>query len=281
MLNIEVPDALFERWVNWFSPAVQPFLVDSCLAALVNDHSGEIALSAEVRDTYCLYGVPAGLQYIWLTEAQFMALRRPTRSALVRAQRTHDRELVPSVKSWVAVVGDRAREQGDGHRFVWWRSMLTGREEFVLTTYVENGRRASRHDEVPDTVWNSAMQVLPNARRLAGAFARSSGPNCFGTVMAAAGVPDADKVWMLREPFEEWLLTKARPGGDDAVPGTVLVWRSPDSLVQHAAITIGDGWALHKPSQGWMSPSKLLTVAECKASSRDAGRRLHRYTVLR
>ena len=281
VLNIEVPDALFESWLDWFSPAVQPFLVDSHLAASINDHSGEVALSAEVRDTFCLYGVPTGLQYMWLTEAQFMALPRSSRAALVRAQRTHDRELVPSVRSWVTVVGDRAREQGDGHRFVWWRSLLSGCEEQVLKDYIEDGRRASRHSEVAEPVWDSAARLLPEARRLAGAFAQSSGPNCFGTVMAAAGVADAEKVWMLREPFEQWLAERARPGGDDAAPGTVLVWRSPDGLVQHAAVTLGDGWVLHKPSQGWMSPSKVLTVAEAKASARDVGRRLERHTVLR
>ncbi len=280
-LNIEVPDTLVDRWLDWFSPSVQPFLVDSDLAASVTEGSGDVALTDEVRDTYCLYGLPSGLRYLWLSEAQFMAQSRQTRAALVRAQRTHDRELVPSVRAWEAVVGDRAREQGDGYRFVWWRSLLTGCEEKVLRDYIEDGRRASRHDEVPEKVWNSAAPVLPNARRLAGAFAQASGPNCFGTVMAATGVANAEKVWMLREPFEQWLSEKTRPQGDDAAPGTVLVWRSPDGLVQHAAITLGDDWVLHKPSQGWMSPNKVLTVAECKASSREIGRRLERYTVLR
>jgi hypothetical protein len=280
-LNIVAPDALVDRWLDWFSPAVQPFLVDSDFAASVTEHSGEVALTDEVRDTYCLYGLPSGLQHLWLSEAQFMALSRQTRAALVRAQRTHDRELVPSAKAWEAVIGLRVREQGDRHRFVWWRSLLTGCEEQVLRDYIEDGRRASRHDEVPESVWNSAALVLPNARRLAGTFAESSGPNCFGTVMAATGIANADKVWMLREPFEQWLSEKTQPQGDDTSPGTVLVWRSPDGLVQHAAITLGDGWVLHKPSQGWMSPNKVLTVAECKASSREIGRRVERHTVLR
>ena len=89
--------------------------------------------------------------------------------------------------------------------------------------------------------------------------------------MAAAGVPGADLVWMLREPFEQWLSETTRPGGCDDDPGTVLVWRSPDGLVQHAAVTIGDGWALHKPSQGWMSPRKVLTVQDVLRSARAAG----------
>ena len=85
---------------------------------------------------------------------------------------------------------------------------------------------------------------------------------------------------MVREPFEEWLASTTRPGGDDKEPGTVLVWRSPDGLVQHAAVTLGDGWVFHKPSQGWMSPYKVLTIAECKASSRAIGRRLERQVIV-
>jgi hypothetical protein len=258
---------------------VQPFLADAVLAASIGEHAGEVSLSDEVRDTYCLYGLPSGVQYVWLSEAQFLALPRRSRAALVRAQRNLDRELVPSVRSWASVVGDQARAQADGHRFVWWRSLLKGCEERVLRDYIEEGRRASRHDEVPESVWESAVRTLPHARRIAGSFATTSGPNCFGTVMAAAGVVDADTVWMQREPFERWLSEETRPNGDDAVPGTVLVWRSPDGLVQHAATTLGDGWVLHKPSQGWMSPNKVLTTLECKSSSRAAGRRLERYTI--
>ncbi|WP_221632412.1 hypothetical protein [Oryzihumus leptocrescens] len=94
--------------------------------------------------------------------------------------------------------------------------------------------------------------------------------------MAASGVSDAATQWMQREPFEEWLAARTRPGGRDDRPGTVLVWRSAEGLVQHAAVTLGDGWALHKPSQGWMSPVKVLTVAEVLLSARCPGRRLTR-----
>jgi hypothetical protein len=166
------------------------------------------------------------------------------------------------------------------HGFVWWRSLLDGFEEQVLKDYIEDGRRASRHDEIPEHLWDSAAHVLPAAQRIAGTFATASGPNCFGTVMAAAGVTGADTVWMQREPFESWLADNTRPGGHDDEPGTLHVWRSPDGLGQHAAVTLGDRWALHKPSQGWMSPNKILSTDECKASSRSSGRRLERHTIL-
>jgi hypothetical protein len=279
-LNIDVADDLVERWLDWASPAAQPFLADADLASRVGEQAHALPLAAEVRDTYCLYELPSGLRYVWLSEAQFMALAKPIRSELVRAQLTFDRELVPSVRSWAPVVGDAAREQADGHRFVWWRSLLDGFEEEVLKDYVEEGRRASRHKEVPEHVWNSVARTLPAAHRLAGTFATASGPNCFGTVMASAGVVGADTAWMQREPFERWLAEKTRPGGDDTEPGTVLIWRSRDERVQHTAVTLGEGWALHKPSQGWMSPNKILTTDECKASSRTPGRRLQRHTLL-
>lgn len=279
-MNIDVPDSLVARWVGWFAPSVQPFLASAELAGSVDEQTVGASLSDEVRDTYCLYGLPSGLEYVWLSEAQFKSLARPQRAALVRAQRSHDRELVPSVRAWVDVVGDEAREQADGHRFVWWPSLLDGREEQVLQDYIEDGRLDSRHDQVPEDVWDVAARRLPAARRHAGTFPPGSGPNCFGTVMAAAGVVGADTVWMLREPFERWLADKTRPGGDDDEPGTVLVWCSPDGLVQHAAVTLGADWVLHKPSQGWMSPTKVLTTAECKASSRGPGRRLQRHTIV-
>jgi hypothetical protein len=162
---------------------------------------------------------------------------------------------------------------------VWWPSLLEGREREVLVPFVEEGRRRSRHGEVSAGVWQEASRVLPGARELAGTFPLGSGPNCFGTVMGAAGVPGAAEQWMQREPFEEWLAAETRPGGRDEQPGTVLVWRSSSGLVQHAAVTVGDGWALHKPSQGWMSPTKVLTVGELLLSARARDRRLTRRSL--
>jgi hypothetical protein len=120
---------------------------------------------------------------------------------------------------------------------------------------------------------------LPRAQELAGTFADGSGPNCFGTVMAAAGVEGADTVWMQCEPFEEWLAAHTVPGGRDDQPGTVFVWRGAQR-VQHAAITIGDGWMLHKPAQSWRTPRKIRTVAEVRRATRTAGWRLSRHRVI-
>ena len=278
-LGIDVPPALLARWAGWFAPRTQPFLTGPELLARLGMTVSTAPLPAELRDTYEVYGTSVGV--VWLDEATFAGLPRRHRAALVRSQVTQERAVVPSVRAWAGVLGGAARAQADGHRFVWWPSLLAGHEDRVLAAYVSEGRRPSRHDQVTDATWAAASGLLPQARSLAGTFADRSGPNCFGTVMAAAGVPGADLEWMLREPFEQWLSETARPGGCDRDPGTVLVWRSPDRLVQHAAVTIGGGWALHKPSQGWMSPRKVLTVQEVLRSARAAGRRLERHTLLR
>ncbi len=62
-LNIEVSEGLFGRWVEWFTPAVQPFLADIELASSVGEQTAEVLLEAEVRDTYCLYGLPDGRRH--------------------------------------------------------------------------------------------------------------------------------------------------------------------------------------------------------------------------
>lgn len=280
VLAIDATDDLLAVWAGWFAPAVQPFLVGATSPLAARGRRRRGSLPPELRDTYGVYGLPDGVTWRWFDETAFCALSRDERAALVRAQVQHGRELVPTVRAWSTYAWQAIREQGDGHRFVWWPSLLRGHEREVLGQYVEDGRRPSRHADVPREVWSRASVVLPRARALAGTFAPGSGPNCFGTVMGATGVPGAAEQWMQRDPFERWLRRSAQPGGGDDDPGTVLVWRSTDGLVQHAAVTLGSGWALHKPSQGWMSPTKVLAVPDLKLSARAPGRLLERHTLL-
>lgn len=97
--------------------------------------------------------------------------------------------------------------------------------------------------------------------------------------MAAAGVTGATDQWMQIAPFEQWLDDATIPGGADDQPGTVLVWRDDTGAPAHAGVTIGTGWFLHKPSQGWMSPRLVLNIKDGKNSARHPGLRLHRRQI--
>jgi len=117
---------------------------------------------------------------------------------------------------------------------------------------------------------------------VAGTFASASAPNCFGTVMAAAGVAGAESEWMTHEPFEKWLSEHAaliQSTARDHTPGVVLVWRGAEGLAAHAAVTVGDGYALSKPSQAWCSPRLVWTVRETITAARYRGLTLRRYLV--
>lgn len=278
-LGIEIEPELVARQASWFAPARQPFLVCEGNTDWTGADPSNGELQAELRDTFEIYGVPDGMVCVLASEGEFNALGQRTRADLVRRQFNFGREVVPTVRSAPAAVREKVTKQADGHRFVWWPSLLEGHQEHVLGDYLRFGRRPSRHGEVTASIWENAHPTLPGARALAGTFPHASGPNCFGTVMAAAGRSDAAEVWMRQAPFEDWLSAVAVPGGRDDDPGTLLIWRSPSGVAQHAAVTIGGGYALHKPSQGWMSPRKVLTVREVIASARQPGRRLSRYTL--
>lgn len=113
--------------------------------------------------------------------------------------------------------------------------------------------------------------------------ASGSGANCFGTVMAAAGVTDAGGVQIGPERLQAWLDEHTEPitgTGRDVEPGVVFAWTEHGDLA-HAPVTIGDGWVLSKPSQSWSSPRLIWTVRETVDSWRLPATRLSRHRILR
>jgi len=123
---------------------------------------------------------------------------------------------------------------------------------------------------------------MPGVKAIAGTYATASGPNCFGAVMAAAGVTGAETEWMQLEPFEKWLAAQCRPiRGSRSKPGTVLVWRDPERVAQHAAICVDEDFALEKPSQGWMTPRWVRPLAEIIQTNRAKWQRLERHQLER
>lgn len=277
VLSVEVDRALLESWRGWIAPRRQPFLVEQGTAG---DRDRARDLSPELRDSYTLWKVSEPFDVLWLEEGEFFDLPRAARAELVRAQVRRNRGSVPTVRRWADLLDQASiRSQADGHRFVWWPSLLSVDDRDVLTRIVETGEQHSRHREVEPGTWRRASSVVPAAEALAGTFARSSGPNCFGTVMAAAGVVEVADEWVLAEMFLEWLEAHCRPGGNDDEAGTVLVWSDRAGVPVHAAVTLSDGWALEKPSQCWWTPRTVSSVTDVRRLNRAPGQHLQRYEI--
>jgi hypothetical protein len=224
--------------------------------------------------------VERGSQLLWISERQFDQLPKPVRSALVREQVIRRRGGVPTVRGWQDVLGARRlRSVADGHRFVWWASLIAQARHEILCRVVSDRRLPSRHAEVRESTWRSAKAVLPEARQLAGTFPTGSNTNCFGSVMKAAGA-DSAAVFDDVAPFEIWLASQCTRGGDVGDPGVVLVWRGDGGGPVHAAVTIGDRWGLEKPSRDWHSPFAVASVKDIMRMSRHPGERVERHTIV-
>ncbi len=239
-------------------------------------------LSPELRDTYEVWNVADELGAVWLEECDFPALPREVRAEVVRAQVRHGRGAVPTVDAWADLLDAQLlREQADGSHFVWWPSLVEPHLDDVLPRWVSEEQLPCQRRSVPEEVWRAAAAILPDARALSGTFAGGSrgnpadtgATNCFATVVAATGVRDA-----ALESFEAWLTDHCTVGGTDDLPGAVLAWRDAGGTATHAAVTLGDGWALHKPGQEWYSPRQVLTVADVVGLG-PPGLTLHRHSL--
>jgi hypothetical protein len=287
VLGIDVPDSLLARWSFWLAPALQPFFVAN--PASVHAPGSAAALTAESRDTFKVWKIGSATPALWLDENSFASLTEASRKDLVRQQVAIGRGGVPTVRTWADLLDPALlRAQAGGHRFVWWPWLVGKNPGAILDRVIlkspggdQDDQLPSRHTEVPPATWSACRDVLPGIRTLAGTFPMGSGPNCFGTVMAATGVLNTANEWMQREPFEGWLAACARRGGDDNEPGTVLVWRDRDGVAVHAAVTLGSGWGLQKASQEWWTPRCILSVGAIIRSNRVRGWRLERHRISR
>lgn len=176
VLGIEVSPALLAHWVDWLAPEVQPFYVTRHQAKDWDLVTDDREPTREQRDTYRVYRLDSSATHVaWLDEATYAALPKPTRAALVRAQVRHNRGAVPTVRRWHAILGPEVRRQADGHRFVWWKSLLEDRAEQVLPHVVSEDIGPSRHAEVRE--WPS---TLPASGSSPGHTQRAAGPTASG-----------------------------------------------------------------------------------------------------
>lgn len=280
VLGIDVTDDVIERWCGYLAPEMQPFFLGVDDEFAVPQLEVEPSLTADLRCTYTAWRVLDSLNAAWFDEESFMALPRADRARLVRLQAEKRRGAVPTVRRWQHDFDvERLRGQADGYRFVWWPSLLGNNPEPVLRAHVEDGQLASRHEEVGDATWRRCRDVVPGAQELVGGFPESSGPNCFGATLAAAGRPCLGGR-ALQCDLESFLTESCRPGGRDGDPGTVLVWRDRDGVPVHSAVTIGDGWAVEKPAETWWTPTIVAEVGQVVRVNRSVGLRLERHTIL-
>jgi hypothetical protein len=164
VLDIEVSPELLTSWIDWLAPDRQPFYVTARQARAWSLPLDTTEPDKQLRDTYQTYNIDSRLKSVWLDEATFMELPRLTRGGLVRAQVTHNRAEVPTVRAWREVLGAEISKQADGHRFVWWKSVLRDAATVVLPRVISEDLGPSRHREVPASVWSGARAVLPNVR---------------------------------------------------------------------------------------------------------------------
>lgn len=158
VLGTDVAPGLVDRWVEWWMPDTHPFVVPAALAAERSWPDARASMTMDVGDAFELYSIAPD-------------------DALVRLDRRQARGLPAEIR----------RRQPTRHL---WRSGDADLDRRRAIARVEQGRRPSRHDEVTDAEWDAAARV-PGARAIAGTFPERSGPNCFGAVMAAAGVAGA------------------------------------------------------------------------------------------
>ena len=280
-----VDDVRLASWVEYLAPDPQPFIVGDDPRW---DHFANLKrpLTWETRHTFRVHAAPKGSRVAWLTRAQYLGLDKEDRTDLVREQivrRNGDRPgvgRVPTVREWSDLLGvDNLRAEADGHRFVWWPEIVEREPEEILKRLVPVGRLASRHDEVADVTWEACADVLPGARDLAGTWAPLGEQSCcFSTVLQAAGAPTGGSCSDTAV-FESWLQTACRPTRMVDRPGTVLVWRAQGEPF-HAAVCIGDGWALEQPSADWHAPRAIARTEDVVRAARYPGQYLERHWIV-
>ena len=272
-LNIAVAEPLQEQWRRWLTPDPQPFFLTAAEGAaldLPTRPRAERGWSAQEGDTFTVWNVPAEAdRVVWLSHEQWQTLAPGVQRQLLRLQVKYGRGNVPLGRHF----SDLLPGLPVG-RFLWSPEQLTPE---VLARIVEQEGTPCQRDRVPPEIWAAAAGVLPRVRELAGTFSLGLG-NCFGAVMGAAGVVGAEDEWTQREPFEQFLRKRAVRGGQDADAGTVLVWRSGRG-VEHAAVTLGGGWAFQKAAQTWWTPRVVLPVAAVKQGNRTPGWKLERWRL--
>ena len=279
VLNCPVDEAMWRRWEAHFAPQAQPFfLSEDCVGTFASQvrwtrrEFGEMRTPLSLNDTFQLYEVSAEATWaLWLDDAAFFSLSASARRLLLEEQRRLGRGGVVALDDWLDKAGPAdsvlLEAAADDGSFVWWtslwRKLTPALRRRVLLSFVASDRLPCERHNLSEEHWQEVDARFPAVRSLAGTFVSESGANCLSTVVAACGVPAVAEVWLHPAPFSRWLETRATETNDFDALGTVLVWRSQDE-VQHAALCLGDGWALHKEAQAWFAPRQVTALSDVR-----------------
>lgn len=187
LLGIDVDDSLYAHWVTWYCPNFQMFRAGE-LSPIARERLTIVDLPdvpLEIRDTFGAYRG----EWACITEKDFIDLPAAVRSEIL------------------------ATHEPDEVGLFCWPSTPEDEKDTALLRFMLAGQAPSQHRSVSATTWASCAPLLPAAQRLGGTFARRSGPNCFGTVMAAAG-EDVELVQVQTAQFDAFLSRRASRADD-------------------------------------------------------------------
>lgn len=239
----------------------------------------------DLWDTYGFYTMDRkGLEVAFLTPAEFWELPEAGRQELMALQAERGRGQIYT-DSWLRKLeislpsaGRDRFAQPDGSRFAlrhdaWWALTPAERRRW-LHQFVSQDRISCLSGDLDEDGWaRLTEQHGPQIRLLAGTFAPHSGPNCLGTVLAAATRSPHLALsiaghWLHPEVFLRGLAERGYQATDlpaeaDAMPaGAVINFVDESGRVQHAAYYLGDGLVLNKDAQSWFTPRQILRLPD-------------------
>lgn len=147
---------------------------------------------------------------------------------------------------------------------MWWPELFANlssfTQAFVLARFASEDRPPCLRGELTAAHLERIHQRLPGVRARVGTFPTESGPNCFGAVIEAfTGEPISTRTE--RDTFTAWLEQRQPQQGDATELGTILLWHDGHNTLQHAAVSLGDGYVFHKEAQTWWSPWQVVHLS--------------------
>lgn len=286
ILNCRIDNATLTAWKEHFAPPTQPFFVRRQFplpsrsgARWLDSGAVREALSLSAHDTFATYEVTGTARHLLLLdESAFEALPPGLRTELLYEQLEVGRGSVYQMQDLTDHLTrseiDQVAAASSGGLVVWWPGLfaiLSGATQTrLLAEFASEDWPPCRRAELAAERWQQVERVLPGIPSRAGTFHPDSGPNCFGAVIEAfTGQRIARRTE--RNEFEAWLESRIdAPGAADDL-GTVLLWRDDHNALQHAAVSLGDGYAFHKEAQTWWSPWQVVRLTDVIERWQDAG----------